>query len=286
MLIESREIFKYNLNENSFIFKLVAKTMIISINGNISDEQQACIPVTSEAFLYGYAVFETIRTYNKKIFRLNDHLARLYMSAEIMGFKPKWFYKKTYTELCKVLENIKWSNVKIRIILTKKDIIITVEQLKEKPVSMYANGIKLVSFHGKRNIPHAKKLSDAFCFLAKQHAKNCGAYEALLVDTKTYVRECAYANIFWIKNQKIHTTNKDILFGITRETVVELADIEVEFDGIKYKNILDADEVFITQTTSGILPVIEIDGQRIGTGRPGPITKKLMTKFDKLVRGK
>lgn len=264
----------------------MAKTMIVSVNGRISDEKKGCIPVTSEAFLYGYAVFETIRTYNKKIFRLNDHLARVYMSAEIMGFKPKWSYKQTYSELCKVLESCKWSNAKIRVILTKEDIIITVEQLKEKPKSMYLNGIKLVSFHGKRNIPHAKKLADAFCFLAKQHAEHCGAYEALLVDSKTYVRECAYANVFWVKNGKVYTTNKDILFGITRETVVELADKEIEFDGIKYKNIIDADEVFITQTTSGILPAVEIDGQRIGSGRPGPVTKKLMAKLDKLVKGK
>ena len=208
------------------------------------------------------------------------------MSAEVMGFNPKWSYKRTYSELCKVLENCKWGNAKIRVILTKGDLIITVEQLKEKPKSMYEKGIKVVSFHGKRNIPHAKKLADAFCFLAKQHAESCGAYEALLVDSKTYVRECAYANIFWVKNGKICTTNKDILFGITRETVIELAENQVEFEGIKYKNIIDADEVFITQTTSGILPVVEIDGQRIGSGRPGPVTKKLMAKLDKLVRGK
>lgn len=92
--------------------------------------------------------------------------------------------------------------------------------------------------------------------------------------------------MFWVKNGKVYTTNKDILFGITRETVVELADKEIEFDGIKYKNIIDADEVFITQTTSGILPAVEIDGQRIGSGRPGPVTKKLMAKLDKLVKGK
>lgn len=264
----------------------MAKTMIISVNGHTSDERHACIPVNSEAFLYGYAVFETIRTYKKKIFRLNDHLARLYMSAEIMGFKPKWTYDKAYAELCKVLESCKWSDAKIRVILTKEDIIITVEQLREKPKSMYLNGIKLVSFHGKRNIPHAKKLADAFCFLAKQHAEHCGAYEALLVDPKTYIRECAYANVFWVKNGNVCTTNKDVLFGITRETVIELAGKEVEFEGIKYKSFIDADEVFITQTTSGILPVVEIDGQRIGSGRPGPVTKKLMAKLDKLVRGK
>ncbi len=286
MFVEGGEVFGYTLDKKFLIRKPMAKTMIISVNGHIADEKKACIPVASEAFLYGYAVFETIRTYNRKIFRLNDHLARLYMSAEIMGFKPKWVYNKTYAEMGKVLEGIKWDDAKIRVILTKEDLIITVEQLKEKPVSMYKNGIKLVSFHGKRNIPHAKKLADAFCFLAKQHAENCGAYEAMLVDPKTYVRECAYANIFWVENGKVYSTNKDILFGITRETVIELAGNEVEFEGVKYKNILDADEVFITQTTSGILPVVEIDGQRIGSGRPGPVTKKLMARFDKLVRGK
>ena len=260
--------------------------MIISINGKITDEKKAKIPVTSEAFLFGYAVFETIRTYKGKVFRLDDHLARLYMSADIMGFKPKWIFKKTYAEVSKVLDKSEWKEAKIRIILTKEDLIVMVESLKEKPASMYKKGIKLVSFHGKRNIPHAKKLSDAFCFLAKQHAISCKAYESLLVDARTYVRECAYANIFWVKSGQLHTTNKDILFGITRETVIELVNGDCVFEGIKYKNILDCDEVFITQTTSRILPVVEIDGQKIGPGQPGPITKKLMKKFKKLVKEK
>lgn len=260
--------------------------MIISIDGKITDEKKAKIPVTSEAFLFGYAVFETVRTYKGKVFRLNDHMARLYMSADIMGFNPKWSFNKTYAEVSKVLDKSEWKEVKIRVILSKNHLIVTVEQLKEKPASMYKKGVKLVSFHGKRNIPHAKQLSDAFCFLAKQHALSCKAYEALLVDTKTYVRECAYANVFWVKDGQIHTTNKDILFGITRETVVELADGDCVFEGIKYKNILDCDEVFITQTTSRILPVVEIDGQRIGSGRPGPVTKKLIKKFEKLVKNK
>lgn len=259
--------------------------MIISINGKITDESRAKIPVTNEAFLFGTAVFETIRTYNGKVFRLDDHMARLYMSVDIMGFKPKWTYKKAYPEVVKVLGKSKWKDAKIRVILTKTDLIVMLEQLKEKPASMYKQGVKLVTFHGKRNVPYAKKLADAFCYLAKEHALSCGAYEALLVDPKTYVRECAYANIFWVNGEQVFSTNKEILFGITRETVVDLAE-NVSFQGIKYKTLLNADEIFITQTTSGILPVVEIDGRRIGTGRPGPVTKKLMKKFEKLVRGK
>ena len=264
--------------------------MLISINGKIVDEKKACIPVTSDAFLFGFTVFETIRTYNKKVFRLDDHLARLYVSADIIGLKSKWSFKKAYQAVVDALGKCTYRNAKIRVILTKRNFIITIEGLKEKPESFYKKGVKLVTFLGKRNTPRAKILADTFLYLAKQHALNCGAYEALLVDPKKYyVRECAYANIFWVNDGEIYATNKNILFGITRDTVVELAkqqDIPCHFEGIKYKSLLNVDEVFITQTTSGILPVIEIDGQKIGTGRPGPVTKKIMKAFDKLVRGK
>lgn len=260
--------------------------MIVSIDGKIVDEKKAVIPVTAEAFLFGFAVFETIRTYNKKIFRLDDHLARLYVSADVIGLKSKWTFKQTYKAVADILGKGKYKEEKIRVILTAKHLIIMVEKLKEKPESYYKKGVKIVSFLGKRNTPRAKVLADSFTYLAKQHARSCGAYEALLVDPKKfYVRECAYANVFWVNDGELYATNKNILFGITRDTVVELAD-ECNFEGIKLKSLMNADEVFITQTTSGILPVIEIDGHKIGTGRPGPVTKKLMKKFSKLVWGK
>jgi branched-chain amino acid aminotransferase len=260
--------------------------MIISINGKITDEKNACIPVTSETFLYGIAVFETIRTYNKKVFRLDDHLARLYVSADVIGIKPKWDFKKTYAEVVRTLELSKqWKEVKVRVILNREDLIVMVEKIQEKPVDMYRYGVKCVSFHGKRNLPHAKRLADSFSFIAKKYAESCGAYESILVDDKTYVRECAYANIFWVNGGELYSTNKEILFGITRETVVELAG-KCNFEGIMFKSLLHADEVFLTQTTSGILPVTEINGQKIGDGRPGPMTKSLMKKYEKLVWGK
>ena len=256
--------------------------MVISINGKIIDEQKACIPVTSEAYLYGYAVFETIRTYNKKVFRLDDHLARLYVSADIIGFKPQWDFKETYKV---VVKSKRWKDARIKVILSKEDLIVMVEKLQEKPKEMYKDGVKCVSFHGKRNMPHAKKLSDVFSYVAKQYAESCGAYESILVDEKTYVRECAYANIFWVNGGELYSTNKEILFGITRETIAELAG-NCNFEGIKFKSLMHADEIFITQTTSGILPVTEVNGQKIGNGKPGPVTKKLMKKLEKLVWGK
>ncbi|MBN2307205.1 aminotransferase class IV [Candidatus Peregrinibacteria bacterium] len=260
--------------------------MVISINGKIVDEKKACVSVTSESYLFGYAVFETIRTFNKKVFRLDDHLARLYVSADIIGFKPKTDFKKTYEIVVKTLEHCtQWKEAKIRVILSPEDVIVMVDKLKEKPKKMYTEGVKCVSFHGKRNLPHAKRLADAFLYVAKKYAESCGAYESILVDEKTYVRECSYANIFWVNGGELYSTNKEILFGITRETIVEL-DGNCNFEGIKFKSLLNADEVFITQTTSGILPVTQINGQKIGDGKPGPYTKKLMKKFEKLVWGK
>ncbi len=263
--------------------------MIINVDGKITDETKACIPVVSEAFLYGFAVFETVRTYNKKIFRLDDHLARLFVSADVIGLKSKWTFKKIYQIIVDTLAESKYKNAKIRIILSKKHLVVTVESLKEKPESFYKKGVKAISYQGRRNSPRAKTLADSFLYLAHQHAKSCGVYEAILVDPrKFYVREGSYSNIFWVNGRHLYATNKNILFGITRDTVIELAQLDspCDFEGIKIKSLMSADEVFITQTTSGILPVVQIDGHKIGTGKPGPVTKKMMKAFDKLVWGK
>ncbi len=258
--------------------------MIVSINGKISDEKHACIPVMSDAFLYGFSVFETIRTYNHKVFRLNDHLARLYVSADVIGMKPVWNFKKTYQAVVEALEKDPYKEAKIRVILTRKDLIVTVEKHQPKPPAYYKNGISLVTYLGKRNTPRAKILTDTFCYLAKQHAKRCGAVEALLVDPKSYVRECAYSNIFWVDGGHLYTTNKDILYGITRDTVIELAG-KCHFGSTKYKEFLRADEIFITQTSGGIIPVAEIDGHKVGSGKPGPMTKQIMESFEKMTQG-
>ena len=258
--------------------------MIISINGKIIDQKKACIPVLSKSFLFGFSVFETMRTYNKRVFRVVDHIKRLYESANILDMKPLWSPKK----VCKVIEELteksKYKESRIRVILTQKELIIMVEDLKEKPASFYGKGVKLASYPGRRSIPYAKVLGDAFCYLANQYAVMHNLfYDSILVDPDTsYVRECSYANIFWVNNGKLYTTDKNILYGITRDTVLELSK-KCNFKDIKLKSLLKADEVFITQTTSGILPVASIDGNKIGDGQPGDMTKELMKRLNKFV---
>jgi branched-chain amino acid aminotransferase len=252
--------------------------MIVSVNGHITDAQQAHISATSEAFLRGLGVFETLRTYHKQPFKLREHLGRLYVSADIMGIKSKWKAEDAYKEVMRVVERMPFKEGRIRIVLTPGDLIVYVEALKEKPKAYYDKGVELLSYVGQRHFPRAKKLADHLCYEANDYARKRGAYEAVLKDVKGYVHECAYANIFWVENGHLITTNKDILFGITREFVIEIAG-GAHFEALKYRSLLKADEVFITQTSSGILPVVKIDGKKIGSGRPGPVTKKLMKRF-------
>ena len=258
--------------------------MIISIDGIIVDPKKACIPITSKAFMSGFAVFETMRTYNKKVFRLVDHIKRLFESANILDLKPTWGPKKVCRAIDDIVYKSKHKESRIRVILTQHQLIIMIEELKEKPVSFYKKGVKLVSYPGRRSIPYAKVFGDALCYLANQYAvKHDLFYDSILVDPDTkFVRECSYANIFWVKNGKLFTTDKNILYGITRDTIIGLSD-GCKFKDIKLQSLLKVDEVFITQTSSGILPITSIDGQKIGNGKSGTLTENLIDRFNKSI---
>lgn len=352
--------------------------MLISLNGKIVTKENANISLVNNAFLYGFGVLETMRTYYGQIFRLDDHIERLFESAKGLKLSTKWNDEKITYEMLRALQqfnfeninriearnprDISWVNqpakklctenksdsrfcgidsgieVRIRIILTETDLIIMMQNLEEKPKEYYEKGVKLVSFSGKRTLPKIKKIADAFCYSSKQYALKKDAYESVFIDDSDFVRECTYSNIFWVKDEQVFTVEEDVLFGITRDQVIEIVnsfksgDIELVktkgssqetlnqqkatpsvipatcppklqrrrkagiyenqvadknskflFQNIKYKDLLKADEIFITQTTSGILPVVEIDEIKIGEGKPGKMTKNLIKKLNKLV---
>ena len=257
---------------------------IITLNGKIVTGKEASIPINSEAFLFGYAVFETLRTYHGKLFRISDHLKRLQESAHITGFISPWSDQQIESEMKQIMNHVTWKESKMRIILTKEDLIIMTEPLHEKEAWMYEKGIKLSRYDGQRTLPQAKNLADILCYSAKTHATKEDAYDSVLVDSHGMVRECAYANIFWVKNGQLFTNEKNILHGITRQTVIEVAK-NCDYKDISFDDLFHADEVFITQSSSGILPVITIDGHPIGGQEPGPVTKKLMQAFKLKVWG-
>lgn len=228
------------------------------------------------------SALETLRTYNGKLFRLSDHLDRLFTSARIMGFTPRWGRKEVEQRINKRIGKGIQTDSKVRVILSERSLTVAVEPLIKKPRRMVMHGVTLISYVGERTLPLAKRQGERICAVAKRVAGSTGAYEAILVDRGDYITECAYANIFWVKGGKLCTTKKNILLGITRKTVIELSG-GCRYFQITAQQLKKVDEVFITQTTSGILPVIRLDGLHVGSGRPGPITKKLMVAFHQLV---
>lgn len=256
---------------------------IIYFNGKKIKEEKAHIPILSDAFLSGLAVYETLRTYGGKFFCLKEHLKRLAYSADQINLHPKW----KMNEIEKQIHEINISShkeVKIKILLTSINLIFIVEELIEKSGAFYQEGVKLIPYFGERNLPEVKKIGDLTPYLARQEAEKKEAYEAILVDRNNRVRECAAANLFWVKKGQLFTTDKQILKGITRDIVIQLSGT-CQFDEIKYEELCKAEEVFITQTSTGIIPVTQIGNHKIGLKSPGIVTQALMEKFEILARG-
>ena len=258
--------------------------VLISINGQVVHAEKAGIPLLSPGFLYGKAVYETLRTYHKEIFRLDDHLKRFKASTEAVDLPLACSDDSIKQWIVELVSESEWSELRVRLIALDLGVIIMAQELNEKPDELYQKGIRLVQFEGERTLPEVKKLGDLFSYQANQFAIKNGAYDSLLVNAEGVVRECSYANLFWVKSGQLFTNEKGVLKGITRRTVIELNQ-GCQFLEIAYNNLLGSDEIFITQTSSRILPVVQIDEHSIASGLPGEKTKNLMRRFNQLVWG-
>ncbi len=253
--------------------------MQISLNQKIIDP--ANIPIDHCAFLNGFSVFETMRTYHQVIFRLEDHLKRLFKSAEYLNLQSPWstsHIKDSIQDL--MLQNSSKFEQRFRVILADQDLIVMIMDLDEKPKEFYEQGVNLISYKASRAIPSAKILGDTICYVANNHAKANQAYDSILINPyNSQITECSYANLFWVKDTQLFTTDQNILKGITRQVAIELSE-NCQFKTINLDELKKADEIFITQTTSGILPVNQIDAQSFEVGE---VTNCLMKEFNKLI---
>ncbi len=242
----------------------------------------------------GFGVFDFLRTYNRRPFYLDDHLDRFFNSAKLLGLKiPKT--KKQIKEI--IFEGIKKNpggELNIRMILTggetvdgitptgKHLLLLTFTPVVEYPKKFYQKGVKVITIRGSRFLPQAKYLNYTQAVLAMMKAKKEGAQEALYVDEKGRITEASRANFFAVIKGKLITPKKEILFGATRKVVLELSrrlKIPVKEKELRIGEIKDFNEAFITASTKGIMPVVQIDGWKIGKGKVGPVTKKLMEEF-------
>lgn len=251
------------------------------INNKLTKEKDAKVSIFSNAFQRGHGVFETLRTYKgKKFFKLDSHLKRLFKSAKAVGIDPKYSKEEIKEQLDKITKESKNELQRIKVILIEGQCIITSHKLtsnKEKE-----NGVSAMSIQCNRSLPEVKSTSYLASYLSHEIARKQGCYDAILIDENEEVYEGAYSNVFWVKKGKIYTREKEVLKGITRETIIKDIEPKTSFKNIKLNELLKADEIFLTQSVSGITPVIKVNNSPIGDGTVGEKTKAIIQKFKSL----
>ncbi|MEN6449934.1 MAG: branched-chain-amino-acid transaminase [Thermoguttaceae bacterium] len=280
----------------------------IYIDGKLYDKEEAKISVYDHGLLYGDGVFEGIRCYSGKVFRLTEHLDRLWDSAKAISLT----IPISKEEMGKaVVDTLAVNNIKdgyIRLVVTRgvgslgldpnkaarPSIIIITDSIALYPSEWYEKGLEIITSSVMRMPPAAlsprvKSLNYLNNILAKIEAAHAGCIEAVMLNQNGELTECSGDNIFLIRKGKLYTPGPDagILEGVTRNAIIELAEqmgIEVHQIPLTKYDAHVADECFLTGSGAELIPVVKIDGRVIGDGTPGPVTKKLIARFHKLVR--
>jgi branched-chain amino acid aminotransferase len=280
----------------------------VYIGGKLFEKADAKISVFDHGLLYGDGVFEGIRAYSGRVFRLAAHIDRLYDSARSIHLTIPMSKASMAEAVVSTLQANSLVDAYIRLIVTRgagslgldprktsdPQIIIITDSISLYPPELYQHGLKIVTAGTMRNHPSAlnpriKSLNYLNSILAKIEGTNAGCLEALMLNHKGEVSECTGDNIFVVRKGELHTPSIDagILEGITREAVIELARAQgykVVERTMDRHDIYTADECFLTGTAAEVIPVVELDGRSIGDGKPGPITNVLYKRFHAHVR--
>ncbi|WP_300463456.1 aminotransferase class IV [Desulfobacula sp.] len=268
---------------------------IYYVDGKFVPADQAVIPVNDLALLRGYGVCDIMRTYRGKPFFLNDHIKRLENSASEIGLSLPWQTREIKNIVLETLHrNTDVDEANIRIIITggpssdffypqgNPRLIVLVTDMTALPDTWYTKGVKVITHPLERPLPGAKVISYIPAAMALKQAKEQGAIEALYINRNKEALEGTTSNLFAFFGQTLVTPGEGVLKGITRQAILSLAKplYKTEEKAIPLERLLTASEVFITGTNKGIVPVVQIDAARIGTGTPGVNTTRLMTELE------
>jgi branched-chain amino acid aminotransferase len=280
----------------------------IWIDGKLVDKEDAKISVYDHGLLYGDGVFEGIRAYSGRIFKLEGHLRRLYDSAKAIRLKIPISPEQFQAAMEQTMRANNLQDCYIRAVVTRgagylglnpnkcpsPSVFIIADTIEMYPKEVYEKGMKVITASVIRNHPNAvsprvKSLSYMNNILAKIEAVDAGVAEAIMLNHEGNVAECTADNIFIVSRGTVYTptTSDGILEGITRETILELCEklnIPCVEKTIQRHDLYVADECFLTGTGAEVVPVTGIDSRSIGNGEPGPTTRKLIEAFHKLVR--
>lgn len=275
------------------------------VDGEILGPDQAKVSVYDRGFLYGDSVFETIRTYGGKPFALDEHVRRLERSSELVGIQLPIEPSVLAAEIERSIFAAGNAESYVRVMITRGTgplgldpahvmrplRVIFVEPLTPLPAAMYRDGVSVITYRTERasDAAHGAKVGNYLSgMLALRVARQTGAHEALILDTKGRVTEGTTSNVFIVRGQTIVTPPDDagILLGITRAKIIEIAPqigLSVEHSLLVPADLATADEVFLSSSMREILPVVRVDGVLVGNAKPGPTTRALHTAFRKMV---
>jgi branched-chain amino acid aminotransferase len=281
--------------------------MKVYLDGKFVDSSEAKVSVFDHGLLYGDGVFEGIRLYGGNIFRLEEHLERLEYSAKAIMLDMPLTREQLSWATCETCRQNSLTDAYIRLVITrgvgdlglapwlcpKPSIFIIASKISLYPQEYYDNGLAIVTVPTRRISPAAlpptiKSLNYLNNILGKLEAKQFGALEAIMLNEQGYVAECTADNVFIVHKGELITpaASQGALKGITRSTILDIAKdlgLPLRETNMTRYDLWCADECFLTGSGAEVIPVVKLDGRVIGTGKPGPITQRVLASFRKRV---
>ena len=276
----------------------------VYVNGEFVPKSEAKVSVFDRGYLYGDGVFEGIRVYDARIFRLDQHLERLYRGAKAIALDIPLTPEELKDAIIETVRRNELRDCYIRLVVSRGEgdlglnpmnchtpatIVVIASHISLYPREVYEQGLDLLTCTTRKNLltalnPEIKSLNYLNNILARIEAVRAGAHEGLMLNHLGYVAEGTGDNVFIVRGGVLRTPPAyvGILEGITRQVVLELAeamDLPAREEALTLYELYTADECFLTGTAAEIVPVARCDGRVIGDGKPGPITKRLMEQF-------
>jgi len=282
--------------------------MKIYIDGKYYDEKNARVSVLDHGLLYGDGVFEGIRAYNGRVFKLSEHIDRLFFSAKAILLNIPMTHREMMQTVLAACRRNKIRDGYVRLVVTRgvgslglnpyhckrPSVIIIADKIQLYPPELYQRGLEIITVPTTRNLhsalnPAIKSLNYLNNILAKMEALNGGCEEAVLLNAAGYVAECTGDNIFMVKGDALFTPplSAGALYGITRGVVMDLArqnGMTVSEPNLTRYDLFNADECFLTGTGAEIIAVVKMDGRVIGRGKPGPVAGRLAGQYRALTK--
>ena len=281
--------------------------MKVYLDGKFVEAADAKISVFDHGLLYGDGIFEGIRLYQGNVFRLEEHLERLWYSAKAILLEMPISRPELAKAVCEACRQNGLRDGYIRLVVTrgvgdlglapwlcpKPSVIIIADKIALYPPEYYTTGLSVVTVPTRRVGPAAlppaiKSLNYLNNILAKLEARQSGALEAIMLNEEGFVAECTGDNIFIVHKGRLFTpaAQQGALKGITRDTIFAIAQslgLPAEEHDLTRYDIWNADECFLTGTGAEVIPVVKLDAREVGDGKPGPVTNRVLAEFRKLV---